>query len=61
MSHAESCGQRLSNVVQGFTFSCTAPFYEYPILADGDQYNGGDPGADRVIYDTNGNFCGECR
>jgi hypothetical protein len=50
------------NGVQGFTFGCPgSTYYEYPILADGDLYSGGSPGADRVIYDNDGNFCGECR
>ena len=48
-------------IVQGFTFSnCSGTFYEYPILAgEPEVYNGGSPGADRVIYDTNGDFCGK--
>ncbi|KAF8349719.1 Ribonuclease/ribotoxin, partial [Amanita rubescens] len=46
------------NGFQGFTFSCPgSTYYEYPILADGDLYSGGSPGADRVIYDNDGNFC----
>ena len=48
-------------VIQGFTFSnCSGAFYEYPILAgESEVYNGGSPGADRVIYDSSGDLCGE--
>ncbi|EPT04056.1 hypothetical protein FOMPIDRAFT_1028379 [Fomitopsis schrenkii] len=43
---------------EGFDFpACSGTFYEYP-LEDGDAYYGGSPGADRVIYDDNGYFCG---
>ncbi|KIP12566.1 hypothetical protein PHLGIDRAFT_40767, partial [Phlebiopsis gigantea 11061_1 CR5-6] len=42
---------------EGFSFpSCSGTFYEYP-LESGSAYNGGSPGADRVIYDTDGDFC----
>jgi len=42
---------------EGFDFpSCNGTFYEYP-LESGNTYNGGSPGADRVIYDDDGDFC----
>ncbi|PIL31717.1 hypothetical protein GSI_06421 [Ganoderma sinense ZZ0214-1] len=41
----------------GFSFpSCSGEFFEYP-LEQGYSYNGGSPGADRVIYDDGGDFC----
>lgn len=63
MSHGEKLCSKTVNGVQGFTFNLCpgSTYYEYPILDDGDLYSGGDPGADRVIYDNDGNFCGECR
>jgi len=42
---------------EGFSFTCSSPYYEYPMEA-GDTYTGGSPGADRVIYSTGGDFCG---
>ena len=45
--------------VQGFSFpSCSGEFFEYP-LEHNRVYTGGSPGADRVIYDEDGNFCGK--
>lgn len=44
---------------KGFVFTtCSGTFFEFPILTSG-VYNGGSPGADRVIYDNSGRFCGE--
>lgn len=44
--------------IQGFSFTtCAGTFFEYPILTSG-VYNGGSPGADRVIYDNSDRFCG---
>ncbi|KAF5352780.1 hypothetical protein D9756_006042 [Leucocoprinus leucothites] len=44
---------------EGFSFTtCAGTFFEYPILTSG-VYNGGSPGADRVIYDNSDRFCGE--
>lgn len=46
-------------IFQGFDFSsCSGTYYEYP-LEQGEAYDGGSPGADRVIYDDSGDFCGE--
>lgn len=43
---------------KGFPFpSCSGEFFEYPLEA-GTTYDGGSPGADRVIYDEDGDFCG---
>jgi hypothetical protein len=37
---------------------CTPPFLvEFPLVAGG-VYSGGNPGADRVVYDLSGDFCG---
>ncbi|KAH9898163.1 ribonuclease T1 [Cubamyces lactineus] len=42
---------------EGFSFpSCSGTFYEYPLEHDR-VYEGGSPGADRVIYDSDGDFC----
>ncbi|KAI0375238.1 ribonuclease T1 [Pilatotrama ljubarskyi] len=42
---------------EGFSFpSCTGEFFEYP-LEHNRVYTGGSPGADRVIYDEDGDFC----
>lgn len=39
------------NDYEGFTFSnCQSPYYEFPLVQDG-PYDGGAPGADRVIVD----------
>lgn len=50
-------GSDLDNVLQGFNFGCSgSTYFEYPILTSG-TYNGGSPGADRVVYDNLDNFC----
>ncbi|KAI0361369.1 ribonuclease T1 [Trametes cingulata] len=42
---------------EGFSFpSCAGEFFEYP-LEHNRVYTGGSPGADRVIYDEDGDFC----
>ncbi|ETW87107.1 microbial RNases superfamily [Heterobasidion irregulare TC 32-1] len=42
---------------EGFTFpSCSGEFFEYP-LEHSSVYTGGSPGANRVIYDEDGDFC----
>ena len=43
---------------EGFSFPNPAPYYEFPILASEQTYIGGNPGADRVVFDSNGNFEG---
>nr|AAB32829.1 RNase Po1=guanine nucleotide-specific RNase [Pleurotus ostreatus, fruit bodies, caps, Peptide, 101 aa] [Pleurotus ostreatus] len=44
------------NNFEGFSFSCTPTFFEFPVFR-GSVYSGGSPGADRVIYDQSGRFC----
>ena len=45
------------NDYEGFDFGgASGPFYEFPILENG-EYNGGSPGADRVVVSTSGG-CG---
>ncbi|KJR89908.1 ribonuclease T1 [Sporothrix schenckii 1099-18] len=44
------------NDYEGFSFPTSAPWYEFPILSSFQVYSGGSPGADRVIFDSNGNF-----
>ncbi|KAM0519144.1 hypothetical protein ACHAPE_004144 [Trichoderma viride] len=44
------------NDYEGFSFPTSAPWYEFPILNSFDVYTGGSPGADRVIFDSDGNF-----
>ncbi|KAI0639644.1 ribonuclease T1 [Trametes polyzona] len=42
---------------EGFSFpSCSGEFFEYP-LKHNSVYTGGSPGADRVIFDSDGDFC----
>ncbi|KAK0469096.1 guanyl-specific ribonuclease C2 [Desarmillaria tabescens] len=42
---------------EGLTMRCAGTvFNEYPILTSG-LYNGGSPGADRVVFDNAGNYC----
>ncbi|KAK4198929.1 putative guanyl-specific ribonuclease [Triangularia verruculosa] len=44
------------NNYEGFNFPTPAPWYEYPIMKTYAVYNGGSPGPDRVIFDSNGAF-----
>lgn len=43
---------------EGFTFPDAGPYYEFPILSDDELYNGGSPGADRVIFTGSGTYEG---
>ncbi|KAL1964373.1 hypothetical protein VTN77DRAFT_7058 [Rasamsonia byssochlamydoides] len=43
---------------EGFNFPVSGPYYEFPILADGSVYDGGSPGADRVVFNNNGELAG---
>ncbi|KAJ5433485.1 uncharacterized protein N7458_012641 [Penicillium daleae] len=43
---------------EGFDFPVSGTYYEFPILSDGDAYDGGSPGADRVIFNTNDQLAG---
>ncbi|KAI9666762.1 MAG: hypothetical protein M1831_001537 [Alyxoria varia] len=45
------------NNYEGFEFSCSGTFYEFP-LQYGSAYDGGSPGADRVIINYNCQYCG---
>ncbi|KAJ9130530.1 hypothetical protein NKR23_g12151 [Pleurostoma richardsiae] len=44
------------NDYEGFSFPTSSPWYEFPILSTYKVYTGGSPGADRVIFDSKGNF-----
>ncbi|KAF7161027.1 hypothetical protein CNMCM5623_006704 [Aspergillus felis] len=46
------------NDYEGFDFSVPSPWYEWPILSSGAIYNGGSPGADRVIFNSNDELAG---
>ena len=39
---------------EGFDFPTDAPWYEFPILSSFAVYSGGSPGADRVVFDSQG-------
>jgi hypothetical protein len=50
------------NDYEGFSFSCSAPYLEFPIFS-GSTYSGGSPGADRVVIgsisgdDSSAQYC----
>ncbi|KAB8252817.1 amino acid permease-domain-containing protein [Aspergillus flavus] len=46
------------NNYEGFDFSVSSPYYEWPILSSGDVYSGGSPGADRVVFNENNQLAG---
>lgn len=46
------------NDYEGFSFPVAGPYYEFPILSSHEVYSGGSPGADRVIFNDNGNLAG---
>ncbi|OTA80808.1 hypothetical protein M434DRAFT_86027, partial [Hypoxylon sp. CO27-5] len=47
------------NDYEGFKFPDAAPYYaEFPILSSFKPYTGGSPGADRVVFNSNGNYEG---
>jgi len=46
------------NNYEGFDFPVSGPYQEYPVLSDTQAYDGGSPGADRVIFNTKGVFAG---
>ncbi|KAL9095231.1 MAG: hypothetical protein Q9165_002487 [Trypethelium subeluteriae] len=58
----QSSGQEIDsyphqyNDYEGFSFSTSSPWYEYPILSSYDVYTGGSPGADRVIFNGAGEY-----
>lgn len=43
---------------EGFSFPVSAPYYEFPILSSEDVYDGGSPGADRVVFNGDGALAG---
>lgn len=43
---------------EGFNFPVPGTYYEFPILSDGEIYDGGSPGADRVIFNELGQLAG---
>ncbi|KAI2629629.1 ribonuclease-domain-containing protein [Hypoxylon sp. NC1633] len=46
------------NNYEGFSFSVSGPYLEFPLLSSG-TYSGGSPGADRVIISTSCRLAGE--
>ncbi|KAF5341478.1 hypothetical protein D9758_013950 [Tetrapyrgos nigripes] len=47
------------NNYEGLDLYCSGEtdYNEYPIMSDGDAYDGDSPGADRVIFSDNGVYC----
>jgi ribonuclease T1 len=43
---------------EGFDFPVSGTYYEFPILSNGDIYDGGSPGADRVIFNSEDELAG---
>ncbi|KAJ5118334.1 hypothetical protein N7448_010045 [Penicillium atrosanguineum] len=43
---------------EGFSFPVSGTYYEFPILKGGSVYDGGSPGADRVIFNGNDQLAG---
>ncbi|KAL4885592.1 Ribonuclease/ribotoxin [Aspergillus karnatakaensis] len=46
------------NNYEGFDFPVSPTYYEFPILSSGRIYSGGSPGADRVVFNENGQLAG---
>ncbi|EHY53466.1 hypothetical protein HRR83_003670 [Exophiala dermatitidis] len=46
------------NDYEGFSFAVPGPYYEFPILRTFKAYEGGSPGADRVVFNTDGELAG---
>lgn len=46
------------NDFEGFQFPVDGPYQEFPILSNGKVYSGGSPGADRVVFNQDGDFAG---
>ncbi|KAI9663068.1 MAG: hypothetical protein M1821_008116 [Bathelium mastoideum] len=44
------------NDYEGFSFNTSSPWYEFPILNSFKVYTGGSPGADRVIFNGDGEY-----
>jgi hypothetical protein len=48
------------NDYEGFSFNgVPGPYYEFPLMADGSVYDGGEPGADRVVINSDCTIAGE--
>ncbi|KAK3050690.1 hypothetical protein LTR09_008056 [Extremus antarcticus] len=45
------------NNYEGFDFIVSGPYQEFPIKSSG-VYSGGSPGADRVVFNTDGDYAG---
>ncbi|KAK4502172.1 hypothetical protein PRZ48_005597 [Zasmidium cellare] len=45
------------NNYEGFDFPVSGPYQEFPIKESG-VYTGGSPGADRVVFNTDGEYAG---
>ncbi|KUJ06437.1 ribonuclease-domain-containing protein [Mollisia scopiformis] len=45
------------NNYEGFSFPVDGPYLEFP-LESGSAYDGGSPGADRCVINTNGDYAG---
>ncbi|KAF2214170.1 hypothetical protein CERZMDRAFT_105638 [Cercospora zeae-maydis SCOH1-5] len=46
------------NNFEGFSFGVSGPYQEFPLLSNGNVYTGGSPGADRVVFNTRGQYAG---
>ncbi|KAL4922485.1 Ribonuclease/ribotoxin [Aspergillus aurantiobrunneus] len=46
------------NNYEGFDFPVDPTYYEFPIMSSGSIYNGGSPGADRVVFNEDGDLAG---
>ena len=46
------------NNYEGFNLLVDGPYQEFPVLNSYQPYSGGSPGADRVVFNTNGDFAG---
>lgn len=43
---------------ENFDFPVPGEYFEYPIMASGQVYDGGSPGADRVVFNENDRLAG---
>ncbi|KAL3473404.1 Ribonuclease/ribotoxin [Aspergillus californicus] len=46
------------NNYEGFDFSVSPTYYEFPIMSSGSIYSGGSPGADRVVFNEDNQLAG---
>ncbi|KAI0176397.1 ribonuclease-domain-containing protein [Hypoxylon sp. FL1284] len=47
------------NNYEGFSFSVSGPYLEFPLLSSGSVFTGGSPGPDRVVINTSCKLAGE--